>query len=145
MLTFALPHRPPSPPFGFGDSDISIFAEIPDFVIPSVFSTPCSSFEFRQADMFDPQPEIVGGAEYYSNITNHTEILPVTVDILGSSPVPHLICPFLFGSNHLLAAARGCDGVIFNLVDALLVAGIVSIPQAGQTATGGEILVRRGN
>ena len=40
-------------------------------------------------------------------------------------------------------AARGCDGLIFNLVDALLAAGIVSIPQAGQTSNGGEILLRR--
>ncbi|KAG8534384.1 uncharacterized protein KY384_001229 [Bacidia gigantensis] len=63
----------PVPPFGFDDSQISIFAEVPDFVIPP---------------------------------------------------------------------ARGCDGLLFSLIDALLAANIITIPQAGQTASGGEILVR---
>lgn len=39
-------------------------------------------------------------------------------------------------------AARGCDGVIFSFVEALLEAGIVSVPLAGQTITGGEILYK---
>ncbi|KAL8867350.1 MAG: hypothetical protein Q9198_008549 [Flavoplaca austrocitrina] len=86
---------PPKPPFGFDDSQISIFAEVPDFVIP------------------------LGSAAYNSTITNHTEVLPVSVDII---------------------AARGCDGVIFTLVEELLEAGIMAIPLAGQTITGGEIL-----
>lgn len=47
------------PPFGYGESQISIFAEIPDFVVP------------------------LGSAAYNSTITNHTEVLPVSVDILG--------------------------------------------------------------
>ena len=33
--------------------------------------------------------------------------------------------------------------MLLNLANALLAAGIVTIPQAGQTASGGEILVRR--
>ncbi|KAL8960941.1 MAG: hypothetical protein Q9193_002438 [Seirophora villosa] len=88
---------PPTPPLGFDDSQISIFAEVPDFVVP------------------------LGSAAYNSTITNHTEVLPVSVDII---------------------AARGCDGVIFSLVEALLEAGIVSVPLAGQTITGGEILYK---
>ncbi|CAL8585044.1 hypothetical protein XPA_010624 [Xanthoria parietina] len=89
--------QPPRPPFGFDDSQISIFAEVPDFVVP------------------------LGSASYNSTVTNHTEVLPVSVDII---------------------AARGCDGVIFSLVEALLQAGIITIPLAGQTITGGEILYK---
>ena len=42
-----------------------------------------------------------------------------------------------------LVAGRGCDGLIFSLVEKLLAAGIISVPQAGQTANGGEILLKR--
>ncbi|KAL6718553.1 hypothetical protein ACLMJK_004645 [Lecanora helva] len=90
---------PPVPPFGYDDSQISMFAEVPDFVVP------------------------LGEAAYQSTITNHTEMLPVTVDII---------------------AARGCDRVIFSLVDALLKTGTLEIPMAGQTDKGGTILQRRG-
>lgn len=45
-------------------------------------------------------------------------------------------------SNSL--AAKGCDGLIFQLVEDLLAAGIVNVTEAGQTITGGEILLRRG-
>ena len=41
-----------------------------------------------------------------------------------------------------LAAAKGCDGVIFNLVQDLQAAGIVNASLPGQTITGGEILLR---
>ena len=34
VLTKALVFRIPIPPFGFGDDQISIFAEIPDMVVP---------------------------------------------------------------------------------------------------------------
>lgn len=63
----------------------------------------------------------IGSAAYNSTITLHTEFLPVTVDIL---------------------AAKGCDGLIFNLVRDLQAAGIVNVSQTGQTITGGEILLR---
>ncbi|KAL8933429.1 MAG: hypothetical protein Q9216_006364 [Gyalolechia sp. 2 TL-2023] len=53
--------QPPMPPFGFDDSQISIFAEVPDFVVP------------------------LGSAAYNSTITNHTEVLPVSVDIIGGA------------------------------------------------------------
>ena len=89
---------PPVPPFGFGTSRISPFGEGPDFVIP------------------------IASVPYASTITNHTEYLPVTVDIL---------------------AGRGCDGIIFSLVDALLKAGIVVVSKPGQTIDkGGEILLK---
>ena len=42
------------------------------------------------------------------------------------------------------SAAKGCDGLIFQLVEDLLAAGIVNVIEAGQTITGGEILLRRG-
>ncbi len=41
-------------------------------------------------------------------------------------------------------AAKGCDGLIFQLVDDLFAAGIVKVVEAGQTIAGGEILLRRG-
>ncbi|MCJ1467592.1 hypothetical protein MMC07_006217 [Pseudocyphellaria aurata] len=88
----------PSPPFGFGDDQISIYAEIPDMVVP------------------------LGDAAYNSTVTLHSEVLPVSVDLM---------------------AAKGCDGMIFQLVEDLYAAGIVSKPQAGGTTKGGEILLRR--
>ena len=92
---------------------------------------------------------IVGSASYSSTITNHTEVLPVSVDIIGKiffcypntalydSP---LNARYLLTTTKL--AARGCDGVIFALVEALLKAGIVAVSQAGQTITGGQILYK---
>ncbi|KAI9710698.1 MAG: hypothetical protein M1820_002531 [Bogoriella megaspora] len=90
---------PPGVPFGFSTSRISPFAENPDIVVP------------------------LGVAEYFSTITNHTEVLPVTVDIM---------------------AAKGCDGMLFSLINDLIKAGIVNQTLAGYSGvTGGEILVRR--
>ncbi|KAI4289394.1 MAG: hypothetical protein L6R35_001345 [Caloplaca aegaea] len=112
---------PPTVPFGFSTGRISVFAEVPDVVVP------------------------IGQAGYQSNITEHAEVLPVTVDIL---------------------AARGCDGMnkrsqlsillnqellnpvrlqqLFNLIEDLAAAGIVSTTQTGRTIAGGEILLKRG-
>ena len=90
---------PPTPPYGFGSSRISPFAENPDFVLP------------------------LGVASYISNITKHEEVLPVTVDIM---------------------AAKGCDGMLFNLVNDLVAAGIVNQTVTGYSeVNGGEILFRR--
>ncbi|GAB7349943.1 hypothetical protein MBLNU459_g0640t1 [Dothideomycetes sp. NU459] len=62
----------------------------------------------------------LGQASYLSNITGQTEYLPVTVDIM---------------------AARGCDGMIFGLVQDLVKAGILEASQAGYSPTnGGQIL-----
>ena len=57
----------------------------------------------------------VGQAPFFSNITQHTEYLPVSVDIL---------------------AAKGCDGIIFKLAQDLVKAGILNATQAGQTIYG---------
>ncbi|KAL9000402.1 MAG: hypothetical protein Q9169_000919 [Polycauliona sp. 2 TL-2023] len=91
--------EPPTVPFGFSPSRISVLAEVPDVVVP------------------------VGQAGYESTITNHTEVLPVTVDLL---------------------AAKGCDGMLFNLIEDLTAAGILEVSQTGQTIAGGEILLKRG-
>ncbi|KAK3062019.1 hypothetical protein LTS18_004977 [Coniosporium uncinatum] len=89
----------PRPPIWFGTDSISIFAEVPDMVVP------------------------IGQASYFSTVTRHTEYLPVTVDFM---------------------AAKGCDGMIFSLVEDLLAAGIVSVSQAGgSNVDGGEILYKR--
>lgn len=61
----------------------------------------------------------IGQASYNSTITLHRESLPVTVDFL---------------------AAKGCDGMIFQLVKDLKAAGIVNATMTGQTIHGGEIL-----
>ena len=42
----------------------------------------------------------------------------------------------------LRAAAKGCDGLIFNLVQDLQAAGIVKASLTGSTITGGEVLLR---
>lgn len=65
----------------------------------------------------------IGQASTFSTITNHNESLPVTVDFM---------------------AAKGCDGMIFSLVQDLLKAGIVKDSMAGGTnLDGGEILFKR--
>ncbi|KAL0261683.1 hypothetical protein SLS55_003113 [Diplodia seriata] len=90
---------PPSIPFGFSASRISVFSEAPDMVVP------------------------IGQASYFSSITNHTEVLPVTVDFM---------------------AAKGCDGMVFSLVEDLVAEGIISVSKAGRTnVDGGQILFRR--
>ncbi|KAJ9641122.1 hypothetical protein H2199_005790 [Coniosporium tulheliwenetii] len=51
---------PPRVPFGFSTGRVSVFAEVPDMVVP------------------------IGQAAYESTITNHTEYLPVTVDFMAA-------------------------------------------------------------
>lgn len=66
---------------------------------------------------------VVGTAAYSSNITLHEEFLPVTVDIL---------------------AAKGCDGMIYGLVQDLVAAGLLKSSLAGYSSDlGGEILLKR--
>jgi hypothetical protein len=65
---------------------------------------------------------LVGQAPFFSNITQHTEYLPVGVNIL---------------------AAKGCDGIIAKLANDLVTVGILNATQAGQTIYGGEILYKR--
>ena len=60
----------PTPPFGFDTSRVSVFAEIPDFVLP------------------------VGSASYNSTITLHEEFLPVTIDIMAAKGCDGLIFSF---------------------------------------------------
>ena len=65
----------------------------------------------------------IGQASFQSVITNHSEFLPVTVDFM---------------------AARGCDGMIFSLVQDLLKAGIIKKSVAGASnVDGGEVLFKR--
>ena len=78
------------------------------------------SYGIFRMNVLMPRP--VGQAAYNSTITMHEEFLPVTVDIL---------------------AAKGCDGLIFSLVQDLVKAGIVKVPLTGQTTMGGEILMKR--
>ncbi|KAF2138491.1 uncharacterized protein K452DRAFT_256020 [Aplosporella prunicola CBS 121167] len=89
----------PDAPTGFNPARVSVFSEAPDVVVP------------------------VGKFSYFSTITNHTETLPVSVDIM---------------------AAKGCDGMIFSLVEDLVAEGILSVSQAGMShEDGGEILYKR--
>jgi hypothetical protein len=86
---------PPSPPFGWSGSQMTIFSEAPDSVFP------------------------LGQVASFSNITEHTEYLPVTVDIM---------------------VAKGCDGLIPRLAQDLLEAGILFIPKTGGGLKGGAVL-----
>ena len=87
-----------SVPFGLETARFSSFAEVPDFVIP------------------------VGQASYFSNITNHTEELPVTVDIV---------------------AAKGCDGMLFSLAEILVSRRILKPSVTGRSdVDGGGVLFR---
>ena len=65
---------------------------------------------------------IVGESPFFSNASHHIEMLPVAVDIM---------------------AAKGCDGMLTKLALDLVEAGVLPIPEAGQTLSGGEVLLRR--
>ncbi|KAF4783370.1 hypothetical protein HER10_EVM0009266 [Colletotrichum scovillei] len=88
----------PTPPLGFSNGRLSVFSGAPDHVFP------------------------LGEVGSMSSVTNVTEMLPVTVDIM---------------------AARGCDGLIVRLAQDLVEAGILKLPLAGGTLAGGEVLMRR--
>ncbi|KAK1958712.1 amidase signature enzyme [Colletotrichum sublineola] len=93
------PSRAPgTPPLGFSNGRLSVFSGAPDHVFPL--------------------GEVDAGV---SAVTNHTEMLPVAVDIM---------------------AARGCDGLLVRLAQDLVAAGLLKVPEAGGTLAGGEILMR---
>lgn len=88
----------PGPPIGFSSGRISPFSGAPDFVLP------------------------VGQSAYSSTITNHTEKLPDTVDIM---------------------AARHCDGMLFKLINALVAAEILDPSVTGRTLVNGKPILFR--
>ncbi|GKT47852.1 amidase 1 [Colletotrichum spaethianum] len=92
------PSAPGTPPLGFSNGRLSVYSGAPDHVFP------------------------LGEVGSMSSVTNHTEMLPVTVDIM---------------------AARGCDGLIVRLAQDLVKAGLLTAPKAGGTLAGGEVLLRR--
>ncbi|KAJ8604264.1 hypothetical protein MRB53_041862 [Persea americana] len=83
-------------------------------------------FSSGRISPFSEAPDFVfpiGQAAYNSTITLKTEYLPVTVDIM---------------------AAKGCDGMLFSLAEALVGAGILNISTTGSSNVyGGEILYKR--
>ncbi|KAL3965251.1 hypothetical protein ACCO45_002255 [Purpureocillium lilacinum] len=81
-----------TPPAAFSTSRISVIGEVPDLVVP------------------------IGEMAYKSAITNHTEYLPVTVDLM---------------------ARKGCDGMLFSLVERLLEEGIIGVSKPGRSLLGG--------
>jgi hypothetical protein len=87
----------PTAPAAFSTSRISPLGEVPDFVVP------------------------IGQISYHSNITNHDEFLPVTVNFV---------------------ARKGCDGMLFSLVESLVAEGIVKGVKAGRSnVDGGSALL----
>ncbi|KAF9878345.1 hypothetical protein CkaCkLH20_04383 [Colletotrichum karsti] len=84
---------------------------------PKSFSTSRISVISETPDMVVP----IGQVAYQSTITNHTEYLPVSVDFM---------------------AAKGCDGMLFSLINDLLDVGIIKISQPGRSlVNGGNILL----
>ncbi|KAF2110645.1 glutamyl-tRNA amidotransferase [Lophiotrema nucula] len=85
-----------------------------------------SGFGIWSVSGFSEVPDMVvpiGEAPYNSTITLHEEYLPVAVDFM---------------------AAKGCDGMIFSLIQDLHKAGILKTAKAGYSGvTGGDILFRR--
>ncbi|KAF2091894.1 glutamyl-tRNA amidotransferase [Saccharata proteae CBS 121410] len=83
-------------------------------------------FSSSRISPFSEAPDMVlpvGQAAFNSTVTGHLEFLPVTVDIM---------------------AAKGCDGMIFSLVEALLDEGILSVSQTGMSSVdGGDVLFKR--
>ena len=88
---------------------------------------PPLGFDESRLSGFTEAPDFVvpiGEAPYNSTITEHVEYLPVTVDLM---------------------VAKGCDGMLFNLIEDLYKAGILKKALPGQSGvTGGEMLFRRG-
>ncbi|THW52626.1 amidase signature enzyme [Aureobasidium pullulans] len=81
--------------------------------VPTGFSTSRISIFSGVPDFVIP----IGETPYLSNITLQTEYLPVSVDIL---------------------AAKGCDGMIFGLVQDLVKAGLIKGTKAGYSAVSGK-------
>jgi hypothetical protein len=105
--------------------------------------TDASEPQYRNVYLKDPKPPMgfgansisgfseapdyvvpIGEASYNSTITGHVEYLPVAVDFM---------------------AAKGCDGMILELIKGLYEVGILKKARVGRSGvTGGEILFRRG-
>ncbi|PHH86792.1 hypothetical protein CDD83_9749 [Cordyceps sp. RAO-2017] len=85
--------------------------------LPQPFSTSRLSVLSEAPDMVVP----IGQAAYESTVTKHTEHLPVTVDLM---------------------AAKGCDGMLFSLIETLLHRGMIRASRPGRSnVDGGEVLV----
>ena len=83
-------------------------------------------FGISRVSGFSEAPDFVvpiGEAPYNSTITQHVEYLPVAVNFM---------------------AAKGCDGMLFELIADLYEVGILKKALAGQSGiTGGEALSKR--
>ena len=87
---------PPTIPSGYAVGMVSVFAGVPDMVLP------------------------IGERRYLSDVTGVEEQMPVTVD---------------------LVAGRGCDGVLFYLVQELVGEGLLRPVKPGRSVvTGRDIL-----
>lgn len=84
--------------------------------VPSAFSTSRFSVMSGAPDIVVP----IGEIEYESSVTNHTEVLPVTVSLM---------------------AAKGCDGMLFSLVRGLLASGIISEVETGRSSISGDAIL----
>jgi hypothetical protein len=93
---------------------------LPEPGVPFGFSSSRISIMAEVPDYVVP----IGEAAYNSTITGHVEYLPVTANFM---------------------AAKGCDGMLFSLIEELHAAGILKTALPGRSGvTGGEILLRRG-
>ncbi|KAJ3457158.1 hypothetical protein MRS44_014299 [Fusarium solani] len=85
--------------------------------VPKAFSTSRISVMSETPDMVVP----IGQMAYHSLVASHIEYLPITVDMM---------------------AAKGCDGMLFSLIQDLYEAGILGISQTGTShVTGEEVFV----
>ncbi|EMD61569.1 hypothetical protein COCSADRAFT_123388 [Bipolaris sorokiniana ND90Pr] len=90
---------PPQAPSGFTNQYFSVMAEVPDITVP------------------------IGQMSYHSTTTNHTEQLPVSIN---------------------LTVAKGCDATLLELVTKLYHAGVLKVSEVGASLVdGGEILQKR--
>ncbi|KAJ3962830.1 hypothetical protein N0V92_000398 [Colletotrichum tropicale] len=90
-----------------------------DIALPAPFT----GFSAPRMSVFSGCPDLiypVGEVSSFSALTNHDEKLPVAVGIL---------------------AAKGCDGLLSRLAIDLVKEGILKVPEAGGSLTGGPILV----
>jgi hypothetical protein len=83
-------------------------------------------FSSGRISVFSEAPDNVfplGDVASTSSITTEEEMLPVAISVM---------------------VAKGCDGLLPRLAQDLVKEGVLRVPKAGRTTSGGEILLRRG-
>jgi len=72
----------------------------------------------------------IGQVPYFSNVTFHEEMVPVTINMVSDSS-PRISLPF---SDFRQVVKRGCDFVLYNMIERLADEGVLKTVKTGRTA-----------